>query len=58
MDANNFSRGNTLVELALARQSRDNDREINEHMVGIKSNCFPFDAKWPSSRFTNVFTIL
>ena len=30
MDANNFSRGNKLVELALARQSRDNETEINE----------------------------
>lgn len=30
MDANNFSRGNKLAELALARQSRDSETEINE----------------------------
>jgi hypothetical protein len=30
MDANNFSRGNKLVELALARQSRDSETKINE----------------------------
>ena len=30
MDANNFSRGNNLVELALARQSRDSETKINE----------------------------
>jgi hypothetical protein len=30
MDANNFSRGNKLVEMALARQSRDSEKKINE----------------------------
>ena len=32
MDANNFFRGNKLVELALTRQSRDNETEINEYI--------------------------
>jgi hypothetical protein len=33
MDANKFSRGNKLVELSLARQSRDSETEINEHIL-------------------------
>ena len=32
MDANNFFRGNKLVELALTRQSRDSETEINEYI--------------------------
>ena len=30
MDANNFSHGNKLVEMALARQSRDSETKTNE----------------------------